>query len=105
MCVAKKHGRTIARIELADLAWLFLREQQAAVRGADDAVRVVGALPRDRPRRSGRDDAGNGGDEDVTRALRLAGAALRDEELTGNEQQQRNPDGGSPSHGVDSNAL
>ena len=55
--VAQEHRRAVVAIELADLVRLLLREQQAAIVGADDAVGVVGALPGERPRRAGRNHA------------------------------------------------
>src|SRR6185503_9253104 len=47
--VPDKNRKLVARIEQANRARLLLRKQQAAVFGADDAVRVIGSLPDEFP--------------------------------------------------------
>lgn len=52
--VLHEHGHRIVPIQLADAVGLLLCEQHAAVGGTDNAVRVVGALPDERPAGTGR---------------------------------------------------
>ena len=57
--VASENGKFIFRIEPANGAGLFLREQDAAVFRADETIGVVRALPDEFPLGAGGDHAGN----------------------------------------------
>src|SRR5262245_58372455 len=77
MGVVHEYRHAIAAIELADAIGLLLREQQPAIIGPDDAVGVVGALPRARPRRSRSDHARDLGDRNLAHTSRRTAPTLR----------------------------
>ena len=70
--VRVRHGRLAVRLQLHDSAAVVLRQQQAAVIGADDAVAVVASLlPDERPFPARLDHPGDFRDRIVPDALRL----------------------------------
>jgi hypothetical protein len=79
---AQNDRKVVVLIQLADAIGLLLRKQQATIGGADDAIGVVGALPRDPPRGTGGNDTRYLGDSNSSRTLGLRKASLlRDCEL------------------------
>src|SRR5207247_2091452 len=81
MRVLDIHRNLVVPVKLAHAAWLFLREQQPAVRRADKPVGVVAPLPHQRPSCTGSDDARNRRDRGVTDFLtERAKARYKDED-------------------------
>src|SRR5439155_13760705 len=81
MRVLDIHGNLVVPVKLAHAAWLFLREQQPAVRRADDAVGVVTTLPYQRPSCAGGNNARNLRDGSLASSLReRAHARNKDED-------------------------
>ena len=77
MRIREDNGRLAIAIEFDDIGFVVLRDQQAAVFGADDAVAIVaGILPEKFPLRARGDDAGNRGDGNFAR--RRAGCGEMD---------------------------
>ena len=68
-CVSERNTetRSVASSLLIRLR-LLLCEEQSAIGGAHESVGVISALPRDAPRRAGRDDARDGRDCYIPRA-------------------------------------
>src|SRR4029453_4855965 len=91
MSAAQNDRKAIVLIQLADAVGLLLREQEAAIGRADDAIGVVGALPGDLPRGTSGDDARNLGESNSSRTLGREAALLRDYDLI---------DGDSRSNGI-----
>src|SRR5690348_12796190 len=69
MRVGVNNGRPAITIEFYDIGFIVLRDQQAAVFGADDAVAIVASvLPEEFPLCVRGDDAWNCGDGDLARS-------------------------------------